>query len=332
MVVTNNKCFDSETFHEGENKILRISAEACPFPPSIEYSDICMSKVIDLLLQNTGVTIIIIAQQREYEYDHSQTKLLVEVARTYRQLNQEDRSHHEIVADPQHERYIRGAHAEFQRIVSKQLKEDPMAAYVLLKRLEIREKVKLNHIAEDRHLESQKLFIQHLQKVIKVIEQMKIIQMLLPYSNNYELGQREIYGNVFRPTTKPDFMFTKLITEFPDGNLEESYDFKAGQDNCQINIFSFDDNIKTLYHITPPEFTFEEELYGLLDDAKRIMSEHKPSRKEFVDPERMREVFFNIGKDLLNDLIKQKGLNIKDEKVSQLAQALLRYTVGFGLI
>ncbi|MEK6809745.1 MAG: ATPase, T2SS/T4P/T4SS family, partial [Nanoarchaeota archaeon] len=60
--------------------------------------------------------------------------------------------------------------------------------------------------------------------------------------------------------------------------------------------------------------------------------EHKPSKEEFVDPQRMREVFLNIGKDLLTDLAQHQNLRIKEEKMSQLAQALLRHTVGFGLI
>ena len=46
----------------------------------------------------------------------------------------------------------------------------------------------------------------------------------------------------------------------------------------------------------------------------------------------MREVFFNIGKDLLKDLSDQKQLNLSDEELAVLARALLRYTVGFGLI
>src|SRR3989344_4489595 len=62
------------------------------------------------------------------------------------------------------------------------------------------------------------------------------------------------------------------------------------------------------------------------------MAEHKPTREEFVDPQRMREVFFAIGKDLLNDLLAHRGMQLPEEKVYQLARALLRYTVGFGLI
>ena len=83
MVTNNKNCFEYETYHEGENKILKISAEKCTFPPSIEYSDLCMAKVVDALLAVTGVTIINLTQLREYEYDYSQTHLLIELALLY---------------------------------------------------------------------------------------------------------------------------------------------------------------------------------------------------------------------------------------------------------
>ncbi len=334
MVLENSKaCFEYDTYHEGENKILKISCENCTFPPSIEYSDICMSKVVDTLLAVTGATIIVLSQQREYQYDYDQVSLLNELASVYKHLTQEERfSYSHIVVDPLHERYIRGAYAQFQRFISKRLKEDPFAAFVELKRLETREKIKLNSLIDARHAASQRKFLAILDAVVKLIENTKMIKLLLPHSHDYKVGEREIYGNIFHPTTKPDFMFTKLLTDFPQGNLEDSYNFKVGGDESEANIFSFDDNVKVLYHLTPPEFLFTEEEYQLLDDAKRIMSEHKPAKEEFVDPQRMREVFLNIGKDLLTDLAQHQNLRIKEEKMDQLAQALLRHTVGFGLI
>ncbi|HLC81095.1 MAG TPA: hypothetical protein VJH68_00375, partial [Candidatus Nanoarchaeia archaeon] len=134
MALTNKTCFESETFHEGENKILRISAENCSFPPSIEYSDICMSKVIDKLLENSGVTIITLIQLREYEYDYSQVSLLNELAGVYKKLNRDERyKYSQIILNPLHERYIGGSYAIFQRLISKRLKEDPLAAFVEMK-------------------------------------------------------------------------------------------------------------------------------------------------------------------------------------------------------
>ncbi len=326
-------CFTYETFHEGENKILKVSLETCTFLPSIEYSDICMSKIIDLLLENSGVTTIILTQQREYEYDYSQTKLLNEVALLYRKVTREERSSYShLITNPQTERYLRGSYALFQRIISRRLKEDPFAAYVELKRLEREEKIKLENSIDQRQRIVQERFLHLLLAVSQQIEQLRIIALLLPFSKDYHLTERVIYGNIFHPTTKPDFMYTKLITEFPEGELLETYQFIVGPDECQVNIFQPENDIKTMYHLTPPEFEFSEDEYRLLDNAKRIMSEHKPTREEFVDPQRMREVFFSIGNDLLRDLVEHQKLDINDERIGQLAQALLRYTVGFGLI
>ncbi len=333
MVDQGKNCFEYETYHEGENKILKIYTEKCTFPPSIEYNEVCAAKVVDILLEVSGVTTIILTQLREYEYDYSQTQLLLELASLYKMLNRDERyNYSHIVVDPMHERYVRGSYAQFQRLLSKRLKEDPLAAYVEMKRLELREKLKLNNLIDQRHLHSQQQFVAIIQDCLQRMEQLKIIQLLMPHTQEYKLGEREVYANIFHPTTRPDFMYTKLISEFPDGELEESYDFDAEGDSCEVNIFSFDDNVKTQYHITPPEFKFDEQSYGLLDDAKRIMSEHKPGKEEFVDPQRMREVFFNIGKDLLNDLAEHQGLKLKEEDVERLARALLRYTIGFGLI
>ncbi|MBI2662595.1 type II/IV secretion system ATPase subunit [Candidatus Woesearchaeota archaeon] len=333
MVDEEKNCFDFETYHEGENKVLKIYLEKCTFPPSIEYSELCMGKVIETLLQNSGITTLILSQQREYEYDYSQVKLLMELMMLYRKLNKDERYvHAQMVVDPEHEQYIRATYTQFQGIISKKFKEDPLAAYIELKRLEKRESIKLDNILEERHKSSQSLFLQMLREVIALVEGLMLIKMLMPHTKEYIVGQREIYANVFHPITRPDFMYTKLLLEFPDGDLAESYSFNAGVDQCQVNIFNFDDDVKILYHLTPPEFKFEEELYELLDDAKRIMSEHKPAKEEFVDPQRMREVFFNIGKDLLVDLAQHKDLRVEEEKIDQLAQALLRYTVGFGLI
>jgi len=333
MALTNKTCFESETFHEGENKILRISAENCSFPPSIEYSDICMSKVIDKLLENSGVTIITLIQLREYEYDYSQVSLLNELAGVYKKLNRDERyKYSQIILNPLHERYIGGSYALFQKLISKRLKEDPLAAFVEMKRLERKEKVKLEHSLDQRQYASQQQFLALIKQAISEVENLKLIKILLPHTKDYALGGREIYGNAFHPTTRPDFMYTKLITEFPEGEILESYQFQREQDQCEVNIFGFDDDIKIMYHLTPPEFKFAEELYELLDDAKRIISEHKPTREEFVDPLRMREVFYSIGKDLLEDLVKQKKLRVPETVLEQLANALLRYTVGFGLI
>lgn len=327
------KCFEYEVYHEGENKILKIYCESCPFPPSLEDSPPALAKTFELLLQVSGVTTLILSQRREYEYDYSQVSLLLELAFLYKKLNQDERyAHSHLVTDPLHERYLRSAYAFFQRLLSPRLKEDPVQAYVELKRLHRREKLKLESLLDARHRASQEHFLAILQEVISLLEKTRFIALLLPHLPGYKLGDREIYKNILHPTTRPDFMYTKLIAEYPEGEILESYSFGEEQEKADVTLLSFPDNIKTIYHLNPPEFKFTEEQYELLDNAKRIMSEHKPTREEFVDPQRMREVFFALGKDLLTDLAQQKKLKLSEENIRQLAQALLRYTVGFGLI
>ena len=102
--------------------------------------------------------------------------------------------------------------------------------------------------------------------------------------------------------------------------------------DTEVVIFEIPDTIQYLYHITPPEFKLTEDKYELLDDARKIMAEHKPERQEFIDPTRIREVFFNIGHDLIDELSTNRNIKLNEDELKSLTQILVRYTVGFGLI
>ena len=169
------ECFAYDTYHEGENKVLKVYLEKCTFPPSIEYSEECMAKIVTALMEVTGITNIILSQRREYDYDFSQTELLIELALFYRRINKEERFKYvHLVVNPLHERYLRGGFSEFQKTISKHLKEDPIAAYVKLKRLEVREKIKYDTVVDERHKQSQEKFLHIIKEVIHDLEQLKI--------------------------------------------------------------------------------------------------------------------------------------------------------------
>jgi flagellar protein FlaI len=124
-------------------------------------------------------------------------------------------------------------------------------------------------------------------------------------------------------------MFTRLMASYPK-NATEVANYEVN--GTEVVIFELDDDIQYLYHITPPEFKLDEEKYDLLDGARRILSEHTPTQQEFVNPERMREVFKNIGHDLILELASNRKIELSDEELDELTQILIRYTVGFGLI
>ncbi|MCX6709909.1 MAG: type II/IV secretion system ATPase subunit [Candidatus Woesearchaeota archaeon] len=157
-----------------------------------------------------------------------------------------------------------------------------------------------------------------------------LVTIAKPYLSGYIIGDREIYRKIFSPSIKPDFMFTKLMATYPP-DAEEKDTYMVG-DNTEITIFALPDSIQYLYHMTPPEFKLSEEKYDLLDSARKIIAEHKPSKSEFVDPERMRHVFYNVGHDLIEELANYQNLKLRTKEIDELTDILVRYTVGFGLI
>ena len=89
---------------------------------------------------------------------------------------------------------------------------------------------------------------------------------------------------------------------------------------------------KMIYHLVPPEHTLTENYNSLLNLARGVLIEHQPKAEEFTDTERTRHVFFNIAKDLLQDLADSKSMALSYNDLNKLATILVRHTIGFGLI
>jgi len=125
-------------------------------------------------------------------------------------------------------------------------------------------------------------------------------------------------------------MYTKLMSQVPLGaEILDSY--KIGKD-AEVTIYDTNDDIKHLYHLSPPEFRLSEEKYELLEMARMVLAEHKPKEEDFSDPEKMRSTFFNIGRDLIQELAEHKNIELSWRELKDITNILVRYTVGFGLI
>ncbi|MFH1440387.1 MAG: ATPase, T2SS/T4P/T4SS family [Candidatus Woesearchaeota archaeon] len=326
------KDWEHDVIREGEENILYIYVEGISFAPSIEDYATIMSKVMDILLQVSGITKIIFSQKREYEYDYSQTLIIQEVVDIYKKIIRENNifSYNSIGLGQVNIQYINQRFAELQTLAFKMLKNDPISAYVEMVRSLRKERIDLDKITDQQFKEVVKRYVSVLAYIIQLLEKTKLIEQAKPYLPGYKVGDRSIYRYIFTPTIKPDFMFTKLMSTFPpDGEEIDSYTIG---DDTDVTVFSFPDDIKVLYHVMPPEFKLSEDKYELLDLARKIMAEHKPKEEEFTDPERMREVFFNIGHDLIEELSKTKNIMLRAKEVDKLTEILVRYTVGFGLI
>ena len=192
-------------------------------------------------------------------------------------------------------------------------------------------KREIEKIIDQRRMVCEKRYISLLDYLIKSIDKIKLITIAKPYLPGYEMGNRDVYRKIFRPTIKPDFMFTKLMASFPEEG-EEMGSYTVGEGETEITVFNLPNTVQYLYHMLPPEFKLSEDKYDILDMARKIMAEHKPKKQEFVEPERMRKVFYNVGHDLIEELSRNKGIRFKPKEINELTEILVRYTVGFGLI
>lgn len=322
------KCFSYDVVREGEDTILNINMERCTFQPSVEDSPVCMARTIDLLTEISGVTKIVFLQKRDYEYDYNQTMLLMEIAHIYKQLTKE-RLGYGVLADQNVLREAMTRYTEMQNIIFRTLKEDPVGAYVTLERIRRKEELIARKTPIPSQLANAKRYLTALNRVLGLLDKTKIIAIAKPYLPGYKVGDRSVYRRTFNPSIKPDFMFTKLMATYPP-DAEELDSYNVGSN--EITIFETPETIQYLYHVLPPEFKLDEDEYDILDSARKIMAEHKPKRSEFIDPQRMREVFTNVGTDLIEELASYKKVKLKPSKVDELVKILIRYTVGFGLI
>ena len=315
---------------EGQSVVLDVDATSYLRIPSLEDDSVLMSHIIEQLIKNKNVTRIRFSQKRDYEYDEEQIGMLKEVAFFFNDLSRKP----ELFSIQIYEGRANLASVnrwllEIKNIIIVQLKSDPISAYTHLKHLSREIKIAFQRsLTKDEGDEIEKI-LSFIDSLIEQMSQLKIIKLVKEFIPGHQEGDRSIYKRIFNPIIKPDFMFSKLMALYPKQGMELD-NYSVG-DN-EVVIFEIPKNVQPVYHVMPPEFKLNEDEYEILDLARKIMSEHKPKEQEFVDPERMREVFSNVGRDLILDLASYKGVKLSKEQTDDLTKILVRYTVGFGLI
>ncbi|MBI4140080.1 type II/IV secretion system ATPase subunit [Candidatus Woesearchaeota archaeon] len=320
-------CGEYEVVREGEEATVRILCDECPFFPSLEDDPQVFSMIMKVLLEVGPVSRLILVQKRDYEYTYEQTQLLVQLARKVKDI-MGMRIGSGLISSQEAMRYLSQRYSMLQNIIQQGLKSDPIGAFLDLQSLiESDESFLSSGIVQGKHYVER--FLDTLKLLQHELLQLQLIQQSLPHLKGLMVGDRSIYRRLFSPIIRPDFMFTKLMASYPvEGEELETYTFNGNE----VTIFKSPSSVQYLYHVIPPEFTLTEDRYELLDSARKILAEHQPKKSEFVDPKRIRDVFWNVSMDLLDELASYKGIQLRLKEKEQLANILVRYTVGFGLI
>ena len=324
--------YGSEILREGSEDILYINYLGVPYVPNISDYPEVMERTIDTLIENPNVSRVIFVQQKNYNYDFNETSMLLEIAQLYVYLIKQEKilSQEKLVTNQ--EQFFSKRYNEIFYFLFL-LKQDPVAAYSELKKLIIEGNIYMKKMG-GQYLIDQKNYIMLLRKVFVLLERTMLIQKALLYMKNYHKGDREIYNNLFKPDVIPNFTFTRLVSDLPDeGEIVDQYEISDGDyDKSFVTILRMKNEAKLMYHIVPPENSLSEEHNMLLNLAKDVLIEHQPKAEEFTDTERTRQVFFNISKDLLQDLANSKGITLSYPDLNKMATVLVRNTVGFGIL
>ena len=321
--------YSTEIERKQGEEIMYVNYMTAPFVPNIASNPSVMARTIDFLIGNQGVSRIIFVQQRNYNYPSEQVFMLSEIARIYNYLVQQ-----EMLLSPVKLSVfgnVPEVHSDLSYILTL-LKQDPFACYT-----ELRKRIRLlreqNDSGEVINRAGISSYIRLLEKIANMIEGTKLIQIATAKTDGYSFGNREIYKTIFRPDVMPNFSFTRLVAQFPqDAEFIDQYEIESEFESVTVSILKMKNDLKYFYHLIPAEYSISEEYHMLLELARNVLIEHKPKAEEFTDPEKTRQVFFNVSRDLLGELSKNKGMELSHNDLNKLAKILVRHTIGFGLI
>ncbi len=324
--------YSYEVKREGGEDVLYINYLGAPFVPNLADSPEVMERTINALTENPNVSRVIFVQQKNYNYDFRETSFLLEVAHLYTYLTKQEKilSREKLSAT-----YDQFFSKRYNGVFSflNILKKDPLAAYFELKKIIIQERIFLEKLGEGYKMD-QENYIGLLEKILEMMEKTSLIQEIIPYMDDYRKGDREIYNKLFKPDVIPNFTFTRLVSDLPeDSEIIDQYEISNDEyDISLVTLLKKKDEAKIFYHLVPPENILSEDQNMLLNLARGVLVEHQPKAEEFTDTERTRRVFFNISKDLLQDLAKSKQIKLNYSDLNKLATILVRHTIGFGVL
>jgi len=313
---------------QGEN-VLYVNYLSAPFVPSLAESQSVMARTMDYLIENPNISRIVFVQQRNYNYPSDQVLLLADIAGIYSYLTKQEA----ILSAEKLSLFgnIPEINSDLLYLITL-IKQDPIACYAELKKRihGLREQLEKGQVINKSASIN---YIRFLEKFFGLLENTKLLKLVLGYLSDYKFGDREIYRIIFRPDILPNFTFTRLVAQLPENaELIDQYELEGETESIIVTILKREDDPKYFYHITPPEYTLTEEHHMLLSLARNVLIEHRPKAEEFIDPERTRQVFFNVSKDLLTELSRSKEIELNHRELTKLAQILVRHTIGFGLI
>ncbi|MEM1804721.1 MAG: type II/IV secretion system ATPase subunit [Nanopusillaceae archaeon] len=295
---------------------------------TIEDGRETMKLVIESLIANKNIVEILIVGERELEYDYNQTKILKEIANCYENIH----SKKLLTAFPEEIKFFRKLSNYFNLLneIVENIKSDCIESYKKL--ISLKDRLEFISIrGKDYILKS---FVEnHINPILEELEKLYIIKKLrekeIEENYLYRPGDRRIYREIFSPIIRPIFMETKFYLTLPKNSIKvEEYEFK----NIKVEIYKVPNKVRYVYVLYAPEFLLTSDEIKVLEKVREYLAEHRPSEAELKDFQKTREAFYNLELDLIKRVSQELNIPIPEKRMKELADILVRYTVGFGIL
>jgi len=320
-----------EVTREEGNQVLYVNYLGASVVPNVAEDPDVMSRTFDVLIEAPNISRIVFVQQRNYSYGSTETFMFQEIANLYVFLTKQEKILMPLKLSIMNSQFLGQRHNDVGYLLSL-LKRDPLACYSELSRFVKEERLNLER-TPDNLKPDQLSYVKLLEKFSALLSNTQLIRETEKYMVDYVFGKRDIYYKIFRPDIIPNFTFTRLVSSLPnDAEIFLQYEIGESYDRSLVTILKKKEDAKYIYHLMPPEYSLDEDQQSLLNIGRNVLVEHQPKAEEFTDPEKTRQVFFNVSRDLLRDLAESKNVKLSYADLNKLASILVRHTIGFGLI
>ena len=323
--------YSYEVIREAGSQVMYVNYLGASEIPNLSADANVMEMAIDLLINAPNISRLVFVQQRNYSYTSARVFLLQEIANLYVFLTKQEKILSPNKLSIMNSEYLPQRYEDVNYLLMI-LKRDPIACYFELKRFLREEKINLETTPEVFKLDPVS-YVRLLERFLELLEKTKLIQDAEEFFPGYSFGQRDIYYTILRADIIPNFTFTRLVSALPeDAEIISQYNLGKDDDYSVVTILKRKEEAKYIYHLMPPEYSLDEDKQELLNLARNVLIEHQPRADEFTDPEKTRQVFFNVSRDLLRELAEGKKIKLDYSELNKLANILVRHTIGFGLI
>jgi len=325
-------------FEVGEFAVKNVSGKRnlvfdckdCIYGASLSDDSRCRFHVLHAL-QEMEADMIVFSEVYERVYTERQTSMMAEVSRIMHKFETDGVWAYNNLGLLEFEKSFGERHDALVAIAHDVISYDPVQAFVQC----LEEMKRVSELAKSASDENAKkdwtVYLKTLNFVREQFEKTALIdeakKVLLKLKEMPET--REFYRMFFEAQIKPAFIGSRLAFEQKE-DFELLADYVVSKSSVQI--FKHPHKPQKLYFINPPEYSLPPEKYFIWSKAREMVASYKPGKITISTIAKSRKYFERIYESTIIDIAKQNKISLTAEEVSELAEIVARYTVGYGIL